>query len=141
MVWPKMVTLLKGPNERVAKTPKILIDTDAIIVALALDIFNSSFKYATTTSKTEIVDVNAATASKKKNITENIKPPGIDLNTLGITSKTNPGPGDISDTLPAEKANIAGITIKLESMAILVSAKATCVEVFNKLFSFLMYEP
>ncbi len=69
--------LSSGPKESVAKTPKTDMAIVAIRVAFLREIFSSSEKQATTTSSREIVEVNAAIASRIKNNVPKKSPPGI----------------------------------------------------------------
>ncbi len=66
-------------------------------------------------------DVNAATASNKKNRIQKKYPPGICWNTLGKVMKTNPGPAPGS--MP--NANTAGKMAMPANSAIPVSAMVT----------------
>ena len=61
-------------------------------VALSLDQPFSSIKYAVTTSRIEIAEVNAAINRIKKNSVPHISPPPIWGNIVGSTTKISPAP-------------------------------------------------
>ena len=74
---PKIVTSEYIPKESEQITPNKVVRRVARIVATFLFTFNSSVKYATTTSKIEIADVKAAMESKRKNKIEKNVPPAM----------------------------------------------------------------
>jgi len=108
------------------------METAEIAVAFNLVIFFSSTRYATTTSKTEIVDVRAAIARSKKNKIAKKYPPAICSKTNGSVIKTKPGPSP-GFTL---KAKTAGKIATPARMAIRVSVKETDIAVFPRLSDF-----
>jgi hypothetical protein len=63
---PKMVNSFHIPNENEAMIPRTITPTDEPIAALAREICSSSFMKATITSKSEMVEVKEAKASRMK---------------------------------------------------------------------------
>lgn len=85
--------------------PRINIEMVARTIAFLRESPSCSEKYATITSRTEMVDVRAANASNRKNMKENTIPPGICQKMPGSTIEREEAPeaGEIP------KANTQGI--------------------------------
>ena len=93
------------------KTPRAETDNVANHVAGPRFIFNSSTKKATITSKTEIVEVSAATPKRIKNMIEKIVPPVICSKIFGKVINASPGP-DSGAILNAKTAGKIAIPAK-----------------------------
>ena len=113
------------------------IDTTVVVMAAAiLESFNSSEKYAVSTSWNDIVDVSEASITRKKNIADHKDAKGMPLNISGNVTKISEGPS--VGCRPA--LNTAGNITRPASTDTNSVRSDTLNEVVTRLLLFLKYD-